>query len=131
MVSTDPIADMLSRIRNAVAVGKNEITLPHSRIKELVARILAENNFLYSVKVEESQPQKSLIIQINAANSSSRITEITRLSKPGRRSYVKTSEIPVIKRGRGIVVVSTSNGVMSGHDAKIKRLGGEIICRIY
>lgn len=131
MVSTDPIADMLSRIRNAAAVGKTEVLLPHSGIKEVIARILAANNFIDTVEIDETSPQKLMKIRINDTGSNARISEITRLSKPGRRLYAKADEIPVIKRGRGIVIISTSNGVMSGQEAKNKRLGGELICRIY
>ena len=131
MVSTDPIADMLSRIRNAAAVGKTEVSLPHSGIKEVIARILAANNFIDTVEIDETSPQKLIKIRINDTGSNARISEVTRLSKPGRRLYAKADEIPVIKRGRGIVIISTSNGVMSGQEARNKRLGGELICEVY
>ena len=131
MVSTDPIADMLSRIRNAIAVGKPEISLPHSAQKERVATILVKNGFLHSVKSAEEDGWKVLNIAINTSDTSPAITEINRLSRPGRREYVKAKEIPVLKRGRGIVVVSTSKGVMSGEEARHQKLGGELICQLY
>ncbi len=131
MVSTDPIADMLTRIRNAVMVNKAEISLPHSLVKEKVARILVEEGFLSDVTVEDLAGRKILSIKINDNGSSSAITEIARISKPGRRVYAKTGEIPTIKRGRGIVIVSTSQGVMAGSKARDKRLGGELICKVY
>lgn len=131
MVTTDPIADMLSRIRNAIMVNKHQVVLPHSKIKETVARILVENNFVDDVKVEPAVVGKQLIITINEPNSNSVITEIARLSTPGRRLYVAAHEIPVVKRGRGIVVISTSQGIMTGDQAKTKRLGGELICKVY
>lgn len=130
--STDPIADMLTRIRNAVAVHKHEVSLPHSNIKESVAKILKDNNFIDSVSVEGDKPGfKQLKLVINGENTNARITEIGRLSTPGRRLYAKAAEIPVVKRGRGIVVVSTSKGLMTGTEAKAKSLGGELICKVY
>jgi small subunit ribosomal protein S8 len=131
MVSSDPISDMLTRIRNAAMVNKSEVSLPHSKIKETVAKILAENGFLQSVEVNGSDKDKKLVITIAPENSSSTITEIARISKPGRRVYVNSSEIPTVKRGRGIVVISTSKGVMAGSEAKQKKLGGELICQVY
>lgn len=131
LVSTDPIADMLTRIRNAIAVRKNEIALPHSKIKESVAKLLASHNFITDVKTVEASIGKTLIVVINPENQNSRITEIVRMSKPGRRHYVKAASMPTVKRGRGIVVVSTSKGLMTGEEAKTKRLGGELICKVY
>lgn len=131
MVSTDPIADMLTRIRNAVMVNKAEISLPHSIVKETVARILVEEGFLSDVTVEDQAGRKVLDIKINDNDSSASITEIARISKPGRRVYAKSGEIPTIKRGRGIVIISTSQGVMAGSKARDKRLGGELICKVY
>lgn len=131
MVSTDPIADMLSRIRNAIAVGKNEINLPHSKVKQMVAEILADNQFIDSVEVVPSDLGKKLKIVINQPEQGPSITEISRLSKPGRRWYSSAEDIPVVKRGRGIVVVSTSKGMMTGKQAKSKQLGGELICKVY
>ena len=131
MVSTDPISDMLTRIRNAIAVNRSEVTLPYSSVKERVARILAENNFLDDVKVVEGDKTKQLSIVINQTANNARITEVVRLSKPGRRLYASADKIPTVKRGRGIVVISTSQGVMSGDDARSKRLGGELICKVY
>lgn len=131
MLSHDPIADMLTRIRNAIAVRKSEVSLPHSRVKESVAKLLKENNFIDSVKTSGSGLDKSIEITINAPNSSARITNIERLSTPGKRQYVKVASIPVVKSGRGIVIVSTSKGLMSGEKAKVEKLGGELICKVY
>ncbi len=132
VISTDPIADMLSRIRNGVAVGKSEINLPYSNVKEKIAKILARSGFVSEVKeTKDALGRKQLTIVINNEDSQSPLSEIARVSKPGRRLYVKTGEIPVIKRGRGIVVISTSQGMMTGDEAKAKRLGGELICKVY
>lgn len=131
MVSTDPIADMLTRIRNAIAVGRPEISLPHSAQKQEVAEILVKNGFLEGAKAAEVDGWKVLTIAINDEDSVPTITEISRLSRPGRRRYVKAKEIPVLKRGRGITLISTDKGVMTGDDAKKQKLGGELICQVY
>lgn len=129
--TTDPIADMLTRIRNAILVRKAEITMPHSRIKESVARLLKDSNFIDDVKVEDAAIGKIMTITINNDGTNARITEISRLSKPGRRLYVNAKEIPVVKRGRGVVIVSTSKGLMTGDRARAEKVGGELICKVY
>jgi small subunit ribosomal protein S8 len=129
--STDPIADMLSRIRNAIAVRKSEVSLPHSNVKESVARLLKDSNFISDVKVSGEGIGKTLVLTINEEDSNARITEIVRVSTPGRRHYVNVKEIPTVKRGRGIVIVSTSKGMMTGDRAKQERVGGELICKVY
>ncbi len=130
-VLNDPISDMLTRIRNAIAVRKHEVYLPHSNVKQAVAEILAKNNFIEAVKVEPAAVGKMMKIVINNPDSSPVITEIARMSKPGRRYYANVENIPTIKRGRGIVVVSTSKGMMTGEEAKRQQVGGELICKVY
>jgi len=129
--STDPIADLLTRIRNAVMVGKNEIRVPASKLKFTVAKELKKANYLSGVKIEPSKPRDTLVITINNPGENSTITEITRLSKPGRRVYVGADEIPRIKNGRGMVLISTSKGVVSGQTAIKQRLGGELLLKVY
>lgn len=129
--TTDPIADMLTRIRNAILVRQSEVTLPHSKIKEAVARLLQASNFVDNVSVDGANIGKTLTVKINPDNSNARITEIVRLSKPGRRYYVSASDIPAVKHGRGVVIISTSKGLMTGDQAKAQRLGGELICKVY
>ena len=129
--TTDPIADMLSRIRNAIAVRKNEISLPHSKVKESVARLLKDSNFISAVAVEGDGISKTLKLTLNDEDANARITEIVRMSTPGRRHYVNVKEIPTVKRGRGIVIISTSKGMMTGSRAKQERVGGELICKVY
>jgi small subunit ribosomal protein S8 len=119
--TTDPIADM----------RKTEIVLPHSNIKESVAKLLKESNFIDSVSVKDDRIGKLLTLKINDENSNPRITEIVRVSKPGRRYYVSAQEIPTVKRGRGVVIVSTSKGLMTGDKAKTEHVGGELICKVY
>lgn len=131
MVSTDPIADMLTRIRNAIAVRKSEVVMPHSNVKQAVAELLKQAGFVADVKVTDATIGKSLRIVINSESENARITEIARLSKPGRRAYVGASEIPTVKGGRGIVIISTSKGMMIGSEAKKLGVGGELICKVY
>jgi len=131
LTSTDPIADMLTRIRNAVAVRKSEVSMPHSKVKQAVAELLKKSGFVADVSVADAEVGKTLKIVINRDGENARITEIVRLSKPGRREYSSSKEIPVVKRGRGLVIISTSRGVMTGDDARKHGVGGELICKIY
>lgn len=131
MVSTDPISDMLTRIRNAILVSKTEVSMPHSKIKQSVAELLKKNGFLNEVSVSGEGKDKQLKIQINEENSNPKITEIARLSRPGRRLYARSTDIPTVKQGRGIVIISTSRGVMTGDAAKKAKIGGELICKVY
>ena len=128
MVSTDPIADMLTRIRNALAVQKTEVSLPHSSVKESVAKILKENGYISDISVNKEGFKKEMTLILP---EQVQIKEINRISKPGRRVYVKVKEIPQVKQGRGIVIVSTSKGVMAGNEARDQKLGGEILCEVY
>lgn len=131
MLSTDPIADMLTRIRNAANVNKPEVRVPHSKIKETIARELVKNGFLKAVVIEKGSPRDQLIITIFEPGNNPRFTEIARVSTPGRRFYAGATEIPRVKNGRGLVLVSTSHGVMNGFEAAKQRLGGEVICKVY
>lgn len=131
MTATDPIADMLTRIRNAILVNKSEISLPHSKSKDKIAQILVSEGFLADVKAEKTDFASILNITINYAGEPAKITEIGRLSKPGRRLYVGVDRIPTIKQGRGLIVISTPQGMMTGRQAKAKGLGGELICKVY
>jgi len=131
IITTDPVADMLSRVRNAIAVQKREVSLPHSKLKAAIARLLKANNFVDDVHISGEGISKTLTLVLHGAQSNARITEIDRISKPGRRYYVNAQEIPVVKRGRGIVIVSTSKGLMTGDDARAQRIGGELLCKVY
>ena len=129
--STDPIADLLTRIRNAALVGKTEVRMPTSKIKKVVAEHLKANKYLADVKEEAGKPRGTLVITINKPGENSVINELTRVSKPGRRVYVKADEIPKVKSGRGLVLVSTSKGVITGQEAAKQRLGGELLLKVY
>lgn len=129
--STDPIADLLTRIRNAALVGKTEVRVPTSKLKKIVAEQLVKNHYLADVKLEDGKPRGTLVITINNNGENAAFTELARVSKPGRRIYVSSADIPKIKQGRGIVLVSTSKGVMTGAEATKAKLGGEVLLKVY
>ena len=131
MQTTDPIADLLTRIRNAKMVGKTEIRVPSSKLKKVVAEQLVKNGYLTKVAVEVAKPRDILVVTINDLSENSTIHEITRVSKPGRRVYAAAADIPKVKSGRGLVLVSTSKGVMTGQEAVKNKLGGEVLLKVY
>ena len=128
--STDQIADLITRIRNAIMVGKTEVRVPTSKLKVAVTDGLKNAGYITSYEVEEAKPRGILHVVINEEGMPARITEITKVSKPGRRVYVGSSEIPVVKSGRGCVLISTSKGIMTGREAKKQHLGGEILVKV-
>ena len=129
--STDQIADLITRIRNAIAVGKNEILVPTSKLKQGVVEVLVKNGYVSGFEVQASEPRGLLKIIINEQGTNAKINEITKVSKPGRRVYSSAEDLPVIKSGRGMVIVSTSKGLMTGREAKKNRLGGEILVKVW
>jgi small subunit ribosomal protein S8 len=131
MASSDPIADMLTTIRNAINVRKNVVTMPTSKLKQQVADVLAESGFIESVEVVDGDRFPMLRITLHGDDENARITDISRLSKPGRRLYAKADELPRIMNGRGVVVVSTSKGLMSDQQARDNKVGGELVCKVY
>ena len=131
ITSTDQVADLITRIRNAVNVGKNEILVPTSKLKTQVVEVLAKNGYLAGFEIVEGTPRGMLKVTINDAGANAKINEISKVSKPGRRIYSSADEIPTIKSGRGMVIVSTSKGLMTGREAKKNRLGGEILVKVW
>ena len=129
--STDQIADLITRIRNAVIVGKNEILVPASKLKAGLVEVLAKNGYVKGFEIVEETPRKLLHVVINEPGMNAKISEITKVSKPGRRVYSSADEIPTIKSGRGMVIVSTSKGLMTGKEAKKEILGGEVLADIW
>lgn len=129
--TSDPVADLITRIRNAIAVGKNEIRVPTSKLKLAVAEKLQKIHYLEKVEIEEAQPRNILHIIINKAGENAAINEISKVSTPGRRIYAGVSEIPKVKSGRGTVLVSTSKGIMTGQEAVKNKLGGEILVKVW
>lgn len=129
--STDQIADLITRIRNAILVGKTEIRVPTSKLKVAVAEGLKKANFIEDLDIEEAKPRGILHVTINKIGEIARINEIQKVSKPGRRVYTSADKMPKVKSGRGIVLVSTSKGIMTGEEARKNRLGGEILVKVY
>ena len=129
--TTDPVADMLTRIRNAIAVGKTEIRVPTSKLKFAVAYKLQKINYLEKVEIEDAKPRGILHVVINNEGEAARINEINKVSTPGRRIYAGVNEIPKVKSGRGTVLVSTSKGIMTGQEAVKNKLGGEILVKVW
>lgn len=127
-MTTDPIADMLTRIRNGIASNKDEVIVPYSKLKASVAEILQAHGYLGKVTIVDEGVFKRLSLKLNGK----KIPEsLIRISKPGRRIYAKANEIPLVRMGRGLIIVSTSAGIMSGRDARSKGVGGELICKVY
>ena len=129
--STDQIADLITRIRNAIMVNKNEISVPASKLKLAILEGLKRTKFITDYNVIEATPRNSIRVVINEINETPRINEITKVSKPGRRVYAGVDELPKVKSGRGIVLISTSKGIMTGDEAKQARLGGEVLVKVW
>ena len=130
-VVTDTIADMLTRIRNANAMRYNEVSVPASKLKIELARILKEEGFIKNYKVVKEDAQGSIVITLKYVNKERVITGLKRISKPGLRVYAKATEMPKVLNGLGVAVVSTSNGVMTDREARHQHLGGEVIAYIW
>jgi small subunit ribosomal protein S8 len=124
---SDPIADMLTRIRNASLAGLAETKMPYSKVKEKIAQVMMESKYVQSVSTTEEEKRKTLVIKLNPGK---RIT-LKRISKPGQRIYKKAKEIYPLKHGYGLTIITTSQGIMTDKSAMEKKLGGEIICEIY
>ncbi len=128
---TDPIADMLTRIRNAIAASRAYVVLPHSKIKEGIAKILKDSGFIAHYEVEKNGIFTSLKLTLQSDGELPAINDLQRVSKPGRRVYTAADNIPLVLGGRGMVIVSTSGGLMTGREARGKGLGGELICKVW
>lgn len=129
----DPIADMLTRIRNAAALGRREVRVPHSKLKANIARILSEHEFLGTIAEEsdEAQPaRKWLVLEIRYHGDTPAIRSIRRVSTPGLRIYRGADELPRPRGGFGLVIVSTPKGLMTDRQARRQRTGGEVICEV-
>jgi small subunit ribosomal protein S8 len=131
---TDPIADLLTRIRNAIMAGHKVVEAPASNLKKEVARILFEKGYIHSYKVIEGEgPQGTLKIALkyNPKSKQPAIKELQRVSRPGLRHYAAADEMPRILNGLGIAIISTSKGLMTDKEAKRENIGGEVLCYVY
>ena len=132
MSTTDPIADMITRIRNAQMRTLNKVSIPNSKFRAKILDVLKDEGFISSYNVISDEKNKdSLVVDLKYYNGLPVIKEITRVSKPGRRVYTKANSISKIQSGLGIAIVSTSIGIMSDNDARSKNVGGEIICKVF
>ena len=134
MTMTDPIADMLTRIRNANVAMHDDVTMPSSKLKEALAAVLEKEGYIQSFHVdqEEGKPSKTLTIDMKYSEARERvITGIRRVSKPGLRVYKKSDEIPRVLGGLGVAVLSTSQGLMTDREARRRNVGGEVLCYVW
>ena len=132
MTVTDPIADMLTRVRNAITVRQRSVVMPSSRMKEAVARVLREEGFVHRYDVIRDGKFPALRINLKYAEGREPVLRgLKRVSTPGCRVYTKKKDIPWVKSGVGIVILSTPQGVMSGRQARERGLGGEILCEAW
>jgi small subunit ribosomal protein S8 len=131
-MQSDPIADMLTRIRNANMALHPETTMPSSKLKEQVARILSEEGFIDGYKVEDARVGKQLTVRLRYdGNRQPILAGIKRVSKPGLRVYSSASDVPRVRGGIGISIVSTSDGVMTDREARRRNVGGEVLCKVW
>lgn len=128
MTVTDPIADLLTRIRNAVRARKTIVHVPYSKLKEAVCNVLKEHAYIMEVKAVGEGTSKELIIELYENKDD---IHLKRISKPGQRIYVNRGEIPRVLEGLGLAIISTSKGVMSGDKARKENVGGEYLCEVY
>jgi small subunit ribosomal protein S8 len=132
MSFTDPIADMLTRIRNASSARHEKVLVPRSRLKIRIAEVLKEEGFIKDFVVHEDGPQGAITILLKySADREPAISDIKRVSKPGLRRYVASDSIPRILNGMGIAILSTSNGVLVDREARKQKVGGELICTVW
>lgn len=130
MSMQDPIADMLTRIRNALMVGKPSVQLPSSKFKVAIANLLKQEGFIVDYQVSESTTKPVLSLILKYFKGKSVIESVTRVSRPGLKRYFKQAELPKVRGGLGVAVVSTSQGLMADRDARKLGLGGEVICTV-
>jgi small subunit ribosomal protein S8 len=129
---SDPLADMLTRIRNAVMVKFDSVEMPKSNVKVDIARVLKEEGFIRDYRVSETGVQGTLTIDLKyGQNKESVITGIKRVSKPGLRQYAKAKEVPIVLNGLGISIISTSKGIITDKTARAMNTGGEILCEVW
>ena len=132
MSVTDPISDLLTRIRNAQQAHHQVVAMPTSKVKAEIARILKEEGYIRNFKVVEQPPQGVLKIHLKyQGEGSPAITGLERVSKPGRRVYANKEDIPLVLSGLGITIMTTSRGVMTGHRCRAEGVGGEVLCSIW
>jgi small subunit ribosomal protein S8 len=131
MNMTDPIADMLTRIRNAVAARHARVNIPASKMKLSIARVLKEEGYIKDIELLKDNPQGTIRITLRYVDKKPVLTQLKRVSKPGLRVYSKRLAIPRVRGGQGISILSTPNGLMTGSKAYREGLGGEVVCYVW
>jgi small subunit ribosomal protein S8 len=132
MSVNDPISDMLTRIRNAGMAQKNETTMPSTKVLVAIAKILKEEGYIEDFDVVEQRPQNKLVVRLAyGPDKRHSIREIKRISKPGLRVYAGKAELPRVRSGLGIAIVSTPQGVLTGYEARRRGIGGEVLCTVW
>ncbi|MBT3195634.1 MAG: 30S ribosomal protein S8 [Candidatus Ruthia sp.] len=130
MSMSDPIADMLTRIRNAHMVDKKEVNIPASNLKSAIASVMQQEGYIESFSVDGEAATKTLTLKLKYYDDKPVIESLQRISKPSLRVYVKSTEMPSVMNGLGIVIVSTPKGVMTGQNAAAENVGGEVLCSV-
>ena len=131
MSMQDPLSDMLTRIRNAQLVGKTELTMPSSKLKMNVAKVLESEGYINGSSVDDNEVKPSLTLQLKYFEGKPVISEIARVSRPGLRKYVDKGNMPSVRGGLGVAIISTSRGVMTERAATAAGVGGEVICTVF
>jgi small subunit ribosomal protein S8 len=129
---TDPIADMLTRIRNAIQIERPFVDIPYSKVKAGIAEVLQREGYIWDFAVQEGEPHRTLRINLKYSPTGERVIQrLTRVSKPGLRVYSESRKLPDVLQGMGICILSTNQGVLSSREARAKHVGGEILCEVW
>jgi small subunit ribosomal protein S8 len=132
MTMTDPVADMLTRIRNANTAFKDEVEVPRSKVKEQIARLLAREGYVQSFRIEGEAPRERIVVEMKYGPERERtISGLKRVSRPGRRVYADHDHLPRVLGGLGVAIVSTSQGLLTDRQASRRKLGGEVVCYVW
>lgn len=128
---TDPISNFITSIKNALLARKESVVVPYSKLKEAVAKILVNEGYVSEVKIDESGSFKQIVLTLKYVGRMPAVTDVRRLSKPGRRLYAPANQIPKTLGGYGITIVSTNKGIITDKEARKLRVGGELLCQIW
>jgi small subunit ribosomal protein S8 len=132
MTMTDPVADMLTRIRNANTAFKDEVDVPRSKVKEQIARVLAREGYVQSFRIEGEAPRERIVVEMKYGPERERtISGLKRVSRPGRRVYADHDHLPRVLGGLGVAILSTSQGLLTDRQASRRKLGGEVLCYVW
>lgn len=134
-MQSDPIADMLTRVRNAIMAGHTSVAIPHSKVKVAIAQILKQEGYVEDVTLTDDTPVRMIVVKLKYWGKRRErrpvISKIERVSKPGRRVYVSRNDIPWVMSGMGIAILTTPQGIMTGQQARRQGVGGEVLCTVY